>query len=106
VALSGGAAPDDQNMRDRRIEQALAQHALPDHAGRAEQNDLHAGLKRRNTRMIMTTKNTSTMPCTTPKTGPAGGSPGASSCSVGILRKLWITSTNTLRYSEASAVTT
>ena len=31
------------------------------------------------------------------ETGPAGGLPGASAVNAGILRKLWMTSTNTLR---------
>src|SRR6185369_7710605 len=56
----------------------------------------HAGRNRRHTPMIMTTKNTSTMPCTTANTGPLGGLPGASAVKAGILRKLWITSTKTL----------
>ena len=33
--------------------------------------------------MIMTTKNTSTMPCATANTGPGGGLPGASAVSAG-----------------------
>ena len=37
-----------------------------------------AGRNRRDAPMITRTKNTSTMPCTTANTGPAGGSPGAS----------------------------
>ena len=47
--------------------------------------------------MIKSTNSTSTTPCTTPNTGPDGGLPGASAVNAGILRKLWITSTNTLR---------
>jgi hypothetical protein len=57
----------------------------------------HAGRKRRHTPMIMTTKNTSAMPWATPNTGPAGGLPGASTVSAGTFRKLWMTSTNTLK---------
>src|SRR5262245_11873684 len=58
------------------------------------------GLKRRQIAMIATTNNTSTMPCTTAKTGPdggAGGTLGANACSGGILRKDCTTSTKTLR---------
>src|SRR4249920_3020263 len=51
---------------------------------------LHAGRKRRNAPMIISTKNTSTMPCTTPNTGPDGGTLGASACSAGTLRNDWI----------------
>ena len=47
--------------------------------------------------MITTTKNTSTMPWAMANGGSAGGTLGASACSAGIFRKLWITSTNTLR---------
>ena len=42
-------------------------------------------------------KNSRTMPCTTAKIGPLGGLPGATALNAGIFRKLWITSTNTLR---------
>ena len=58
------------------------------------------GLNRRQAPMITTAKNTSTMPCTTANTGPDGGfggTAGASACSAGTLRKLWMTSTKTLR---------
>ena len=37
----GRAAPDRQHVRDTGVDQAFAQHALPDHAGGAEQDDLH-----------------------------------------------------------------
>ena len=47
--------------------------------------------------MVTRTKNSSTMPCTMANTGPAGGLPGATALSAGTLRKLWITSTNTLK---------
>ena len=57
----------------------------------------HAGRKRRHAPMIMTTKNTSTMPWATANTGPEGGLPGASAVSAGTFRKLWMTSTNTLK---------
>src|SRR5664280_611233 len=62
------------------------------------------GRYRRNAPMIMMTKNTSTMPWTTANTGPDGGLPGASAVRAGTLRKLWITSTNTLKYSDSKAV--
>ena len=39
VALAGRAAADGENVFDIGIEQALAQHTLPDHSGRAEQHD-------------------------------------------------------------------
>ena len=55
------------------------------------------GRNRRIAPMITTTKNRSTMPWTTANAGPDGGLPGASAVSAGILRKLWITSTNTLK---------
>src|SRR5258708_39469664 len=38
--------------------------------------------------MIIRTKNTSTIPCTTANTGPDGGLPGASAVNAGTLRKL------------------
>ena len=41
VLHPGRAAPDRQYFRDARIDEAFAQHALPDHAGGAEQNDFH-----------------------------------------------------------------
>ncbi len=56
-----------------------------------------AGRNRLTAPVITTTKNSSTMPCTTANTGPDGGLPGASAVNAGILRKLWITSTNTLQ---------
>src|SRR6266478_4917008 len=62
-----------------------------------ESAEFHAGLNRRHAPMIIRTKNTSTMPWTTANTGPDGGLPGATAVSAGILRKLWITSTNTLK---------
>ena len=46
VALSGGAAPDCEHTIHARVEQAFAQHALPDHAGGAEQDDLHPSIRR------------------------------------------------------------
>src|SRR5665647_1334402 len=39
IVLFGGAAPDREHAGDRGIAQAFAQHALPDHAGGAEQDD-------------------------------------------------------------------
>src|SRR4029078_4103292 len=41
VLHAGRAAPDRQYFRDARIDEALAQHALPDHAGGAKQDDFH-----------------------------------------------------------------
>jgi hypothetical protein len=41
MLLSGRAAPDRKHAFNAGIEQALAQHALPDHAGGAEQDDFH-----------------------------------------------------------------
>ena len=41
VLRPGRAAPDRQYFRDTGIDQAFAQNALPDHAGSAEQDDLH-----------------------------------------------------------------
>jgi len=55
------------------------------------------GLNRRQAPTITATKTTRMRPCTTAKTGPVGGLPGARTCSDGIFRKLWITSTKTLR---------
>src|ERR1700687_486293 len=55
------------------------------------------GRYRRSAPTITTTKNRSTMPWMTAKAGPDGGLPGASAVRAGILRKLWITSTKTLR---------
>ena len=39
--LPGRAAPDREHAFYAGIEQAFAQHALPDHAGGAEQDDFH-----------------------------------------------------------------
>ena len=47
--------------------------------------------------MIATMNITSTMTWTTANGGSLGGTLGASACRGPILRKLWITSTNTLR---------
>jgi len=44
VSLSTRAAPDREHALDAGVEQAFAQNALPDHAGCAEQNDLHPGV--------------------------------------------------------------
>ncbi len=41
ILLSGRTAPDRQHALDAGIEQAFAQHTLPDHAGGAEQDDFH-----------------------------------------------------------------
>ena len=41
VSLAGWAAPDREHAFNTGIEQALAQHALPDHSGCAEQDDFH-----------------------------------------------------------------
>jgi hypothetical protein len=41
VTDTGGRANHRKDLLDVRREQTLAQHALPDHAGRAEENDLH-----------------------------------------------------------------
>src|SRR5215470_1668714 len=65
-----------------------------------------AGRNRVTARNVMKAKNASTMSCTAPNTGPDGGAPGAIACSAGTFRKVWITSTKQLRYSETSAVTT
>src|SRR6266849_1772731 len=62
----------------------------------ADQANAGTGRNRLIAPMIMRMKNTSTMPCTTANTGPDGGLPGASAVNAGTLRKLWITSTNTL----------
>src|SRR5262245_44121606 len=74
----------------------VMQTGLPDQAGR----------NRRTAPIVVMTKNTSTMPCTTANTGPDGGLPGATAVSAGIFRNDWITSTKQLRYSETSPVTT
>jgi hypothetical protein len=42
VPLQAWAAPDHEHGLDARIEQAFAQHALPDHSGCAEQDYLHS----------------------------------------------------------------
>src|SRR5471030_321016 len=47
--------------------------------------------------MITMMKNTSTTPWTTANGGSLGGTLGASACNGPTFRKLWITSTNTLR---------
>ena len=41
ILLAGRAAPDRKHALDAGIEQAFAQHALPDHSGCAEQDDFH-----------------------------------------------------------------
>ena len=41
MPLPGRAAPDHEHAFDTGVEQALAQHALPDHARGAEQDDFH-----------------------------------------------------------------
>ncbi len=41
ILQSGRAAPDHQHALDAGIDQAFAQHALPDHAGGAEQDHFH-----------------------------------------------------------------
>ena len=41
VLLPGRAAPDHQHALDAGVEQAFAQHALPDQSGGAEQNHFH-----------------------------------------------------------------
>jgi hypothetical protein len=41
IALPGRTAADHEHGLDIGIEQAFAQRALPDHAGRTEQNDFH-----------------------------------------------------------------
>jgi hypothetical protein len=41
VLLGGRAAADGDHALHVRSEQALAQHALSDHAGGAEENDVH-----------------------------------------------------------------
>jgi len=41
MPLSGRAAPDREHAFDPGIEQAFAEHALPDHAGGAKQDDSH-----------------------------------------------------------------
>src|ERR1700750_204295 len=61
------------------------------------QANVTGGRNRFTAPMITSTKNSSTRPCTTAKGGSDGGTLGASACRKGILRKLWITSTNTLR---------
>src|SRR5580692_4552427 len=74
LARAERAAPDREHGFDSGIEQAFAQHPLPDHSGSAEQDDLHrsthAGWKRRTARMPASTKSTSTMSWTTAKVGP------------------------------------
>src|SRR6516225_6847873 len=67
------------------------------------------GLNRRHAPMITSTKNTKTMPCTTPNTGPeggAGGTLGATACNAGTLRNAWMIRTKMFRYSDVIAVTT
>ncbi len=41
MVFSGRAAPNRENGFDVGINEAFAQHALPDHAGGAEQDDFH-----------------------------------------------------------------
>ena len=41
MRLSGRAASDREHAFHAGIEQAFAQHALPDHSGGAEQDDFH-----------------------------------------------------------------
>jgi hypothetical protein len=41
VADAGGCADHREDLLDVGCQQALAQHALADHAGRAEDHDLH-----------------------------------------------------------------
>ena len=102
VSAPGRATPDRKHALNPGIEQAFAQYALPDHSGGAEQDDFHAaslhtGRNRLTAPMIAMTKNTNMMPWTTAKSGSLGGTLGASACSGPIFRKLWITSTKTLR---------
>src|ERR1700681_2390952 len=41
ILYAGRAAPDREHGFDISVEQTLAQHALPDHPGGAEQDDFH-----------------------------------------------------------------
>ena len=47
VAHAGRAAADHEDAVDAGVDQAFAQDALPDHAGRAEDDDLHRDVPNR-----------------------------------------------------------
>jgi hypothetical protein len=42
MSLPSRAAPDRKHAFNLGVEQAFAQHTLPDHSGSAEQDDFHA----------------------------------------------------------------
>ena len=65
VLLSGRAAPDREHALDAGIEQAFAQHALPDHAGGAEQDDFH-DLMNASRSALMVAASVVGMPCGKP----------------------------------------
>jgi hypothetical protein len=46
VPLSRRAAPDREHTLHTIVEQAFAQHTLPDHTGGAEQDDFHRLIRR------------------------------------------------------------
>jgi hypothetical protein len=65
MRLPGRAAPDREHALDIRVEQAFAQHALPDHAGGAEQDDLHDLMKASRSALIVAASVVG-MPCGKP----------------------------------------
>src|ERR1700681_2964283 len=65
VLHPGRAAPDHQHALDAGVDKAFAQHALPDHAGGAEQNDLHDLMKASRSALIVAASVVG-MPCGKP----------------------------------------
>ena len=65
MLLSSRAASDHQHALDISINKAFAQHALPDHAGSAEQDDFHP-LKNASRSALIVAASVVGMPCGKP----------------------------------------
>jgi hypothetical protein len=69
VLLPGGAAHDGQHKFDVAIEQALAQHSLPDHAGCAEENHFHRDALLRASKFLIVARGYRVLQCKDKKLG-------------------------------------
>ena len=65
VLLVGRAAPDRKHAFDAIVEQAFTQYTLPDHAGGAEQDDLHP-FRNASKSALMVSASVVGMPCGKP----------------------------------------
>jgi len=65
IALTGLTATDRKHPLDARIDKAFTQHPLPDHAGCAEQYDVH-DLMKASSSALMVAASVVGMPCGKP----------------------------------------